>query len=173
MQTQHGSRSYAVHSKTSGNLPCPQLKHHAMSRDSEVWRFRRLFNSPSGELPGISPISSLERVTWQLQVDQKTKAKGRRQRGSDPDLEIDQGEQTRWRNCGFFFVLKNQDQSTRESARTAKERHQRWQGMVFFRTSKGSLAVLRQKRIRLTLFGQYNGNLCPARCLSVSYWLTD
>lgn len=103
MQTQHGSRSYAVHSKTSGNLPCPQLKHHAMSRDSEVWRFRRLFNSPSGELPGISPISSLERVTWQLQVDQKTKAKGRRQRGSDPDLEIDQGEQTRWRNCGFFF----------------------------------------------------------------------
>lgn len=105
MQTQHGSRSYAVHSKTSGNLPCPQLKHHAMSRDSEVRRFRRLFNSPSGEFPGISPISSLKRVTWQLQVDQKTKAKGRRQRGSDPDLEIDQGEETRWRNCVFFFLF--------------------------------------------------------------------
>lgn len=43
----------------------------------------------------------------------------------------------------------------------------------FPRTSRGSLAVLRQKRIRVTLFGQYNGKLCPARCLSVSYWVTD
>ena len=99
--TPYDSRSYAVHSKTSGNLPCPQIKHHAMSRDSEVWRFRRLFNSPSGELPGISPISSLERVTWQLQVDQKTKAKGRRKRRSDPGLLIDQGKEMRWRTCDY------------------------------------------------------------------------
>lgn len=103
MQTQHGSRSYAVHSKTSGDLPSPQIKRHAMSRDSEVWRFRRLFNSPSGDLPGISPISSLKRVSWQLQVDQKTKTKGRRKRGSDPGLKIDQGEKPRWWKGDFFF----------------------------------------------------------------------
>lgn len=137
------------------------------SPETPKWRLRRLFNSPSGDFPGISPISSLKRVSWQLQVDQKTKEgteKEERVRSWSRDWPRRRDEVGK---MGFCFSLEIRINLQRgQICTTAKERHQRWQGLIFG-TSKGSLVVLRQKRIRVTWFGQYSGNICPARYISV------